>query len=177
MPPSHGAHFLFKRSFIYLLIINIKRYIELLNVDSNKFDIYIQRSWATISRGKEYIPQHKHHQSHLSFSYYLKKNKDDSAIIIHDTSKQNEFIPLLFNSISVEKKNFIKKRDTRNSPSVEITTEEDEIIIFPSKTLHSTQTGANNNERISISADIILLVKNSNGIEHLTPPFTDWKKF
>ena len=35
----------------------------------------------------------------------------------------------------------------------------------------------NNNERISISADIILLVKNSNGIEHLTPPFTDWKKF
>jgi uncharacterized protein (TIGR02466 family) len=164
-------------NFFNLVILNIKKYIELFNVDPNKFDIYIQRSWATISREKEYIPQHKHHQSHLSFAYYLKKNKVDSAILFHDTAKQNEFIPSLFSSISVAEKDFIKKRDSLNSQNVQIETEEDEIIIFPSKTLHSTQTGVNNNERISISADISLLVKNSDGVEHLTPPLANWKKF
>ena len=36
---------------------------------------------------------------------------------------------------------------------------------------------ANNNERISISADISILAKESKNLEHLTPPFSEWKKF
>jgi len=160
-----------------LVIFNIKKYIELLNVNSDQFNIYIQRSWATISRGKEFIPPHKHHQSHLSFAYYLKKNKNDSKISFHDTAAQNEFIPLLFSSRSVEKKNIIKKRDLLSSPIVQISGEEDEIIIFPSKSRHSTQIEIENDERISISADISLLIKNSSEVEHLTPPIENWKKF
>ena len=48
-------------------------YLETLSIDSNQLNIYYQRSWATISRGKENINSHKHLQSHLSFAYYLKK--------------------------------------------------------------------------------------------------------
>lgn len=55
--------------------------------------------------------------------------------------------------------------------------EEDDIIIFPSKTLHGTQKNANNNERISISADISIFAKESKNLEHLTPPFSEWIKF
>jgi len=160
-----------------LIISNIRKYIDSMNIDSDQLNIYIQRSWATISRGIENIPPHKHHQSHISFAYYLKKNENDSKISFHDSVVQNEFIPLLFSSRSIAKKNIIKKRDLLSSPIVQIPAKEDEIIIFPSKSRHSTQPGGNNDERISISADISLLVKNSDGLEHLTPPLENWKKF
>jgi len=160
-----------------LIVVNIKKYIELLHVDCSQLDIYIQRSWATISRGVENILPHNHHQSHLSFAYYLKKNDDDSKITLHDAAKQNEFIPQLFSSGSINKKNIIKKRDVTNSPLITIPAKVDEIIIFPSKSLHSTQPGIKNNERISISADILILAKNSNQLEHLIPPIENWKKF
>ena len=160
-----------------LIIFNIKKYMEMLNINSDQFDIYIQRSWPTISRGNENIPPHKHHQSHLSFAYYLKKDKDDSKISFHDNALQNEFIPQLFSSRSVAKKNIIKKRDLLSSPIIQIPADEDEIIIFPSKSRHSTQAGIKNNERISISADISFLAKNSVDLEHLTPPLENWKKF
>ena len=60
---------------------------------------------------------------------------------------------------------------------MQIPTKEDEIVIFPSKSSHSTQAVGNNDERISISADISIVVKNSNGLEHLTPPLKNWVKF
>ena len=160
-----------------LIMSNIKKYIDSMNVDSDQLDIYVQRSWATISRGIENIPPHKHHQSHISFAYYLKKNDNDSKISFHNSAAQNEFVPLLFSSKSVAKKNIIKKRDLLSSPIVQIPTKEDDIVIFPSKSRHSTQPGGNNDERISISADISIIVKNSDGLEHLTPPLKNWKKF
>ena len=39
------------------------------------------------------------------------------------------------------------------------------------------QKNINNNDRISISADISVLAKASKNLEHLTPPFAEWKKF
>ena len=40
-----------------------------------------------------------------------------------------------------------------------------------------SEKNINNNERISISADISVLAKESKNLEHLTPPFSEWKKF
>ena len=51
-----------------------------------------------------------------------------------------------------------------------------DIVIFPSKTPHSTQPNVTNNERISISADITLIAKDSELLEHLTPPISNWQK-
>ena len=53
---------------------------------------------------------------------------------------------------------------------------EGDIVIFPSKTIHSTQPNASNKERISISADISLIAKDSKLLEHLTPPISNWQK-
>ena len=53
----------------------IVEYLNFLQIDHEQLDIYIQRSWATISKEKEHISLHKHLQSHLSFAYYLKKQK------------------------------------------------------------------------------------------------------
>ena len=53
---------------------------------------------------------------------------------------------------------------------------EDDIVIFPSKTPHGTEQIKTNDERISISGDVIFLAKDTNLIEHITPNFNNWKK-
>ena len=71
----------------------------------------------------------------------------------------------------------IKSRNVLNSPTILFDTKEDDIVIFPSKTLHGTQRGVLNNERISISADIMIVAKNSENLEHLVTPIDKWKIF
>jgi len=157
-----------------------KHVIEYMNhfeLDTNKLEFYFQRSWATLSSSKEHISPHDHSQSNLSFAYYLKKESGDSKLVLIDKLKHNESIPQLFTSVSADRNKIFKKRTTSNIARINIEPEEDDIIIFPSKTLHGTEKGANNNERISISADISIFAKESKNLEHLTPPFSEWKKF
>ena len=62
------------------------------------------------------------------------------------------------------------------APKIIVTVKENDIILFPSKTLHSTEPNKSNNERISISGDITFLSKDSSLLEHLTPSFENWNK-
>jgi uncharacterized protein (TIGR02466 family) len=156
---------------------NIKEYLENFSIDHTQLDLYFQRSWATISRQNENIANHRHAQSHLSFAYYLKKSADDSKISFFDQSRHNEFIPGFLDSLSVQKKNLIKSRNVLNSPTILFDVKEDDIVIFPSKSLHGTQKGVLNSERISISADIMIVAKNSENLEHLITPLDKWKIF
>ena len=154
----------------------IQIYLDFLKIDQDQIETYIQRSWATISIGSEVISKHQHLQSHLSFAYYLKKNKEDSNFIIYDDEKKNEFIPGLFGSRTLVQKKIIKEVTLTTATRVSLDIREDDIVIFPSKTPHSTDQIKTNAERISISGDIVFLAKNTNSIEHLTPNFKNWKK-
>ncbi len=156
--------------------IKITEYLNLLEVDSNFLNLFIQRSWATISEGKEIVSKHRHFQSHISFAYYLKKNAQDSNFIIFDEGYKNEIIPGIFRSTTAFKKGVIKKQNQLNTTNAIVKVEEDEIVIFPSKTLHSTQPTELNNERISISADIVCISKDSKFLEMTMPPINKWMK-
>ena len=153
----------------------IIEYLNVLEIDHNQLEIFIQRSWATISREKENIALHKQLQSHLSFAYYLKKSEGDANLLFVDETKHNEFLPGLFLSPSSNKKEIIKKRNIANSGAIVFEAKEDEIVIFPSKTSHQTQPNVKNNDRISLSADIFIAAKNSENMEHLVTPFKNWK--
>ena len=159
---------------IYKCVIE---YLESLDIDHSQINIFYQRSWGTISRNGENIAKHNHGQSHISFAYYLKKTKDDSKIVFYDEYKHNEIIPGLLDSPTILNKGLIKKRGIINSPAVIFDTREDDLVIFPSKTSHGTQQGLANDERISISADIVLLAKESKNLEHLSPSIDKWKLF
>ena len=88
---------------------NINDYLEHLAIDISQLDIFIQRSWATISFGTETIAKHKHMQSHISFAYYLKKNSDDANLMVFDEVQRNEIIPGLFGSVSSYNRKILKK--------------------------------------------------------------------
>ena len=177
---TQGYEYIYNNPKFNNLFVEIKKkiqiYLDLLKIDQDQIETYIQRSWATISVGSEVISKHQHLQSHLSFSYYLKKNKEDSNFIIYDDEKKNEFIPGLFGSRTLVQKKLIKEVTLTTAARVSLEVKEDDIIIFPSKTPHSTDQINGNNERISISGDVIFLAKNTNLIEHLTPNFNNWKK-
>jgi uncharacterized protein (TIGR02466 family) len=177
---TQGYEYIYNNPKFSNLFIEIKKkiqiYLDFLKIDREQIETYIQRSWATISVGSEVISKHQHLQSHLSFSYYLKKSKEDSNFIIYDDEKKNEFIPGLFGSRTLVQKKLIKEVTLTTATRVSLDIKEDDIIIFPSKTPHSTDQIKTNAERISISGDIIFLAKNTKLIEHLTPNFKNWKK-
>ena len=177
---TQGYEYIFNNAKFDNLFLNIKKkieiYLDFLKVDKDQIETYIQRSWATISVGSEVISTHQHLQSHLSFAYYLKKNKEDSNLIIHDDNKKNEFIPGLFGSKTLVQKKLLKEVSFATATRIALDVKEDDIVIFPSKTLHSTDQIKTNSERISISGDVVFLAKNTNNIEHLMPNFKNWKK-
>ena len=113
---------------------NIHQYLEHLKIDVNQLDIFIQRSWATISYGNETIPKHKHMQSHISFAYYLKKNSNDANLMIFDEVVRNEVIPGLFGSLTAFKRKILKELNVLNASQYTINVKEDDINLFPSKT-------------------------------------------
>lgn len=156
---------------------HIKKYVEYFEIDENRLDFYFQRSWATLSNSQENIKHHRHMQSHLSFAYYLKKSQTDANIQFVNLEHPNEIIPSLFLSNTVNLSKIFKKRNIKNSSFIDIKCVEDEIIIFPSKSRHGTQPFVENNNRISISADILLTAKDSKNVEHMIPPLNQWKKF
>ena len=177
---TQGFEYLFKNQKFELLFKQIKMklvsYLKHLGINENKIDLYMTRSWATISNDKERIKQHKHQQSHVSFAYYLKKDKEDSNIVFFNEDFRNEIVPSLFKSPTLKKAGFIKEINLFNAPTVDIRVEEDDIVIFPSKAMHGTQFNKSNNERISISGDVVCLAKESELLENMMPPLEKWDK-
>ena len=158
------------------IINRVWAYLNCIEIDNKLVDIYIQRSWATISIGNERIKKHRHFQSHISFAYYLKKNKQDSNFVVFDESYKNEIMPGIFRSDTALQKGIVKKMNQFNVTQAIVNVEENDIVIFPSKTIHSTQPTQNNDERVSISADIVCVAKDSNLLEMGMPPLNECTK-
>ena len=177
---TQGFEYLFKNQKFELLFKQIKTkllsYLKHLGINENTIDLYMTRSWATISNDKERIKQHKHQQSHISFAYYLKKDIGDSNIVFFNEDFRNEIVPSLFTSPTLKKAGVIKEINLFNAPTVDIRVEEDDIVIFPSKAMHGTQFNKSNNERISISGDVVCLAKDSELLENMMPPLEKWDK-
>ena len=179
---TQGFEFLYSNKkfekLFNLISLNIKKYTEYLGINNEKIDFYYQRAWATISRKGEKIAPHKHDQSHISFAYYLKKNKNDGSLNFHNEAAQNEIVPKIFQAPPVKSQtdNFFKP-NYDNAKFVNISTEVDELYIFPSKTMHSTAENKTTFERISISADVSIITRRSENLEHLLTPIENWMKF
>ena len=175
---TQGFEFLYSNKkfekLFNLISTNLKKYTEILGLNNDKIDFYYQRSWATIARNNENIAPHQHRQSHVSFAYYLKKSKNDGTLNLHNTSAPNEIVPGVFNPVT--SKDFFKI-NYYNATGINFSPEVDQIYIFPSKTMHSTSQNKTTEERISISADVSIMAKNSGNMEFVLTPINKWMKF
>jgi uncharacterized protein (TIGR02466 family) len=155
--------------------VPLNGYIELLGIDPEKIDLYYTRSWATISKENQNIPAHSHMQSHISIAYYLQKAKNSGGIVFSHINPPNEFSPNLFNSQMFENK-VLKEDSAFNAKAALLDPDEGEILIFPSKTRHQTQENRTQNVRISISADIVVTLREQANVEFLMPNVAKWGK-
>ena len=176
-----GFEFLHSRKLFEKLFIEITKHVEeyqrTLKISENIFDYYCTRTWATVTNNQQNIPFHHHRQSHITAVYYLKFPKDSGGLIFEPywSHFQNECIPGL-----LEKQNFENgtiEPSMYLSPGAGISIEPDDILIFPSKTSHGTAKSKSKERRISISADILAVLKDSKNMEFFLPPLNTWKKF
>ena len=175
-----GFEFLFREPEFETLFASIgdaiRSYTDALGLNNDRLAFYFQRSWATVSREGQRIFEHAHQQSHLSFAYYLKKPADGGGIYFSVAEHPNEFAAGLFTLSKVDLE-IIKRPGDRTLNRMYVEPEEGEILIFPSKTLHSTAPNMTAEPRISISADIVVTLKESNGHETLMPAIENWQSF
>ena len=154
----------------------IKAYTDMLSIDNKKIDFFYQRSWATITRQEERIHVHSHDQSNISFAYYPLKPIDSGNISFLVEPPQNEIATGLLHQEKLTT-GLLKSFNKRNAPTVDILVNEDDIVVFPSKTKHATIPNTTNNPRISISGDIMIMLKDSFGHERLMPHYNLWQIF
>ena len=147
----------------------------MLNLDNNQPSFFYQRSWATITKTKERIHPHSHDQSNICFAYYLLKPQN-SGDIRFISEPQNEIAKGLFNKEKLDL-GLLKNVNKRNTPNIDLNIEEDDIVIFPSKTKHATIPNLNEYPRISISSDVTIMLTNSSGHERLMSHFNNWQQF
>ena len=155
----------------------VRAYADGMGIQSERLNFYFQRSWATVSREGQRIFEHAHLQSHISFAYYLQKPIDGGGIYFSVAEHPNELAEGLF---TLQKSDVGILSPTGNSRAMNrsyLEPDEDEIVIFPSKTLHSTAPNMTTTPRISISADVVLTLKDSGGHESLMPPVDRWNQF
>ena len=177
---TKGYEFLFENKLFGNLAKKISdaiiKYLQILEINTHLLDIYYQRSWATYTKNAQSINFHTHSQSNISFAYYLLKPPGSGGIIFKSNELQNEIAKNIFTSSKLEK-SLINKANAYNSDRSMFDLGQDSIIIFPSKTPHATVPNQSGEVRISISGDITIMLKNSNGFEHLMPNFKSWTKF
>ena len=177
---TKGYEFLFSNNLFKNLSIKISnvilKYLQALEVNTALLDIYYQRSWATFTENEQNINFHTHSQSNISFAYYLLKPPKSGGIIFRSNELQNEIAKNIFTSSKLEK-SLINKPNPFNSDRSMFDLEQDSIIIFPSKTAHATTPNNSQQPRISISGDVTIMLKDSEGFEHLMPNFKNWTKF
>ena len=177
---TKGHEFLFSNNLFKNLSIKISnailKYLQALEVNTELLDIYYQRSWATFTENDQSINFHTHSQSNISFAYYLLKPPKSGGIIFRSNELPNEIAKNIFTSSKLEK-SLIKKPNPFNSDRSMFDLDQDSIIIFPSKTAHATAPNNSQQPRISISGDVTIMLKDSEGFEHLMPNFKNWTKF
>ena len=177
---TKGHEFLLKnpimKNISKLIGEKIREYTEMLSIDNQKIEFFYQRSWATITRQEERIHLHSHDQSNISFAYYPLKPKDSGNISFLVDPPQNEIATGLLHQEKLTT-GLLKGFNKRNAPTVDILVNEDDIVVFPSKTKHATIPNTTNNPRISVSGDVIVMLKDSFGHERLMPHYNHWQTF
>lgn len=148
---------------------NIINYLNLLEVDHSKISISVLKSW--IGYHNNNIPPlspHIHNGSDISFCYYLSCDNSSDKLCVHNNSNMNEISGNLFETSN--KYNIIKKFNKYNCPNYVITPIEGNVIIFPSKLMHSTIKSDNLVDRYVIAGDIKLSLKPEYNLHHQSIP-------
>ena len=139
------------------------------NYQMDIFDPYITKAWATFSTKGQYISGHKHTSSHYSLVYYVEA-EEQGNICFEEDGWHNTGMYIPTNDT------YFRDWNEVNFASVKYPSESGGLIIFPSNLTHFTEENTKERPRISISADVLLTMKNGVVSEHCLPSPETWRK-
>ncbi len=157
------------------MLPHIHRYLELLRLRTEYVDIFFQRSWPVVTKRDQVVAAHNHENAHISLVYYLEKPENAGGLRLLVNGAPNEIIPNLFSAATAVQPFFIE-RTPFNSNHVDMDLNEGQVVIFPSKTVHQTIQSESDEDRISLVADIAVMLKADSECEKFMPAFSLWKK-
>ncbi len=148
---------------------HIFEYLKIQKYNLEVFDIYILKSWATLSAKEQYIHMHKHMASHISFVYYPRANDQGNLKFISNLGYDTHmYIP--------SREEYFTEFDNVNYSNITVPAETGNIVIFPSKLFHETEINTTDQSRISISGDVLITMKPGIKSEHCFPSPNTWLK-
>jgi uncharacterized protein (TIGR02466 family) len=164
----------------------VEQYLKVLNVDSEKFNIFFVKSWFNILSGST-APKHSHADAHLSLTYYANVPKNfEQAIRFYKEDYNTE--PFYgcnrWNNVN-------NNWNMLNSSTWQFFPKEGDVFVFPSKLYHDTVNEGNifsgddkinndkdfENSRICIASDILLVYKNKQALPLGIQPVENWRTF
>ncbi|WJY16471.1 TIGR02466 family protein [Pectobacteriaceae bacterium CE90] len=153
-------------------------YLKTLGHDLDKIELYIQRSWPVIANKGQWVSRHAHHNANLSAVYYVSipKEGDAGQTRFFNDKKSNE----LSNGIDSNMTEGYSEYNAFNYTHVNYYPTEGRLLLFPAKQPHDVLANQTDEERISISYDIIITARQNMGQatpEFLMPSPENWKKF
>ena len=149
------------------LSIHISNFFIAKGYDLEKFDAHFTKAWATYTSKGQHIASHKHTASHFSCVYYVRNDNMGNIKFEQELAAQTGmFIP--------PTDQYISDWNEFNFASYTIPVKSGDFVIFPSELLHYTETNERDIPRISISADVILTMKNGISTEHCLPHPKSW---
>ena len=146
----------------------IKFFLDAHHYNMEIFDAYITKAWATFSTRNQHIASHKHTASHFSLVYYVDAQNQGNIIFEQEKSTKGMYIPA--------NDKYYRGWSDINFASIKYPSETGGLIIFPSELLHYTEENTQERPRISISADVLLTMKEGIKSEHCLPSPETWSK-
>jgi uncharacterized protein (TIGR02466 family) len=148
------------RQFFKELRTHVDNYFKVLNVDYNKLDYHIIKSWVGCHLNDETpsIKPHTHNESNLSYVYYVKTDETSDKLCIAQPKNKNECVEDLFQTAI--QRNLITSYNQYNCNYYTVTPKEGTVVIFPSNIGHFTQKiTTRKDERIVMPGDIRVTLK------------------
>ncbi|MEM7065390.1 MAG: TIGR02466 family protein [Cyanobacteria bacterium P01_B01_bin.77] len=159
---------------------HVQQYLEILSLDLEQIDLYIQRAWPVISRHQQEVGAHCHNTAHISAVYYVSVPNSGSdeagSLVFFDDARLNEVSP----GLGSENTNIIVNWNRFNQDQAMYHPTEGRLILFPAKQRHGVTMNHTEGVRISLSFDIVLTAKPGSAAgsyEFLPPPPSQWQKF
>jgi uncharacterized protein (TIGR02466 family) len=155
-------------------------YLKALGIDLNQVDLYIQRAWPVVSRSGQAVGEHCHNTAHVSAVYYISvpnSGSDESGcLVFYDHARMNEVCP----GLGSENTDIIAEWNPFNQDQAVYLPTEGRLLLFPAKQRHAVTMNHTEDDRLSVSFDIVLTAKPgqaAGSYEFLTPPPTQWQQF
>lgn len=156
---------------------NVMRYLTILGHDLEKMDVHIQRSWPVIAKKGQVVSPHAHNTAHVSSVYYVSipGDGDPGGTTFFNDNRPNE----ISHGIGSGMTGSYFERNMFNYNSAEYSPVEGRLLLFPAKLTHSVEPNMTDDDRISVSLDLIITSREDQvrgSHEFLMPSPSQWKK-